>query len=219
MFASNSTFCTVPLVQENTARKKLSVREACVGWTSLIGELCARPIRTHSELALHAATALDAWMFVQESEQQPLTPQESLWLDQLRTTAAGLEEHLKEEARTRSVVDLAKAELLDEEGDEELVLFTVQLEHLSYYDPVITVTNHYTRRRDGRQRLVIGPRWLYQIVQFSASLYAGRTSEAVVAPHSELEQELIVLLWDAAPSAEMSCLVNLSDAVSAIASN
>jgi hypothetical protein len=91
-------------------------------------------------------------MFVQESEQQPLTPQESLWLDQLRTTAAGLEEHLKEEARTRSVVDLAKAELLDEEGDEELVLFTVQLEHLSYYDPVITVTNHYTRRRDGRQR-------------------------------------------------------------------
>jgi len=57
---------------------------------------------------------------------------------------------------------------------------------------------------------------LFQIVQFSASLYAGRTSEAVLAPHTELEQDLVVLLWDAASMSQTGCLVDLSAAVSAL---
>lgn len=218
MFASNATSCTVRPVHDTPAAEKLPVQQACAGWLSLVEGLCALPIRAHNELALRAATALDAWLYIQEAEQRVLSAEESSSIEQLREMSAYLEECLREKARSENVVELAKTELLaGEEADEEILLFTVQLEHLSYYDPVMTVTDYYTRRRDARQRLVVGPRWLYQIVQFSASMYAGRASEAVVAPHSTLEQDLIVRLWDASSTSQMGCLASLSAAVSALA--
>ena len=204
-------------VHDTTAEQKLSVQQVCSGWVALIEELCALPVRTHNELSLRAATALDAWLYIQEAEQQALSTEEISSIEQLRQSSANLEECLREKARSNDVVDLAVTELLaGEEADEEVLLFTAQLDHLSYYDPVMTVTDHYTRRRDGRLRLVVGPRWLYQCVQFSASLHAGRTSEAVTAPLSELEQDLLVRLWDSAPEAQMGCLRSLSAAVRAL---